>query len=133
MATATQKFDIGDRNFEKYFVLMKNLTEPIICLHFRRHNSVVIDTTYGFFNFPQLTMQVKIAASQTGVKPQVVFVDNALTVQPMTTKTITAFVNPPSEWNTTCTVTPKNHGSSESTDITFNVNNIRQECSSQSG
>ena len=37
-ATATLKFDIGDHIFAKDFVVMKNLTGPIIGLHFMKHN-----------------------------------------------------------------------------------------------
>ena len=65
IATATIKFDIGDHIFAEHFVLMKNLTRPIIGLHFMRHNSVVIDITHGFIRFPHLTMEVESALSQT--------------------------------------------------------------------
>ena len=58
-ATATLKFDIGDHVFAEHFVVMKNLTGPIIGLHFMKHNSVVIDTAHGLIHFPHLTMQVK--------------------------------------------------------------------------
>ena len=105
-ATATLKFDIGDHIFAENFVVMKNLTGPIIGLHFMRHNSVVIDTTHGLIHFPHLTMQVKSAFSQTSVKPQAVLIHDNITIPQMTTKTITAFVDHTSEWNTTVTVTP---------------------------
>ena len=36
-ATATLKFDFGDHMFAKSFVVMKNLTGPIIGLHFMKH------------------------------------------------------------------------------------------------
>ena len=85
---------------------MKNLTEPIIGLHFTRHNSVVIDNTHGLIHFPHLTMQVKCALSQTSVKPQAVHIHDSITIPQQTTKTITAFVDHVSEWNTTGTVTP---------------------------
>ena len=85
---------------------MKNLTGPIIGFHFIRHNSVVIDTTHGLIHFPYLTMQVKSALSQTSVKPQAVLMHDNITIPQMTTKTITAFVDHVSEWNTTGTVTP---------------------------
>ena len=104
--TATLKFDIGDHIFAKYFVAMKNLTGPIIGLHFMRHNSVVIDTTHCLIRFQQLTMQVKSALSQTSAKPQAVLIHNRITIPQMTTKTITAFVDHVSEWNTTGTVKP---------------------------
>ena len=78
-----------------------------------RHNNVVIDTTrgridttHGRIHFPHLTMQVKSALSQTSVKPQAVIIHDNTTIPQMTTKTITAFVDHNSEWNTTGTVTP---------------------------
>ena len=71
-----------------------------------RNNSVVIDTTHGLIHFPPLTMQVKTASSETTTKPQPVITDEALTIPPTTTKTITAFIDHPSKWITTGTVTP---------------------------
>ena len=59
-ATITIKFDIGDHIFAKHSVVMKNLTGPIIGLHFMRQNSVVIDTTHGLIHLPHLTMQCKL-------------------------------------------------------------------------
>ena len=69
IATATLKFDLGDHIFAEHFFVMENLTGPIRGLHFMKHNSVVIDTTHGLIHFPQLTMQVKSALSQTSAKP----------------------------------------------------------------
>ena len=105
-ATATLKFDIGDHIFAEHFVVMKNLTGPFIGLHFMKHNSVVIDNTHGLIHFPHLTMQVKSASSQASAKPQPVLIHDSITIPQMTTKTITAFVDHSSEWNTTGTVTP---------------------------
>ena len=105
-ATATLKFDIGDHIFAEHFVVMKNLTGPIIGLHFMKHNSVVIDTTHGLIQFPHLTMQVKSASSQASAKLQLVLIHDSITIPQMTTKTITAFVDHSSEWKTTGTVTP---------------------------
>ena len=105
-ATATLKFDIGDHIFAERFAVMKNLTGPIIGLHFMKHNSVVIVTTHGLIHFPHLTMQVKSASSQASAKPQLVIIHDSIPIPQMTTKTITAFVDHSSEWNTTGTVTP---------------------------
>ena len=71
-----------------------------------RHNIVVIDTTHGLIHFPDLTMQVKSAWSQTSAKPQAVLIHDSITISQMTTKTITAFLDQLSEWNTTGTMTP---------------------------
>ena len=51
LATATLKFDVGDKTFDKHFVLIKILTGPIIGLHLTRHNIVVIDTAHGVIIF----------------------------------------------------------------------------------
>ena len=106
ISIATLKFEIGDNGFAEHFVVMKKLTGPIIGLHFMRNNIVVIDTTHGLINFPHLTMQFKTASSETPTKPQSVIMDEALTIPPATTKTVTAFIDHPSKWNTTGTVTP---------------------------
>ena len=84
---------------------MTTLTEPKRGLHFTRHNNVVVDTTHGLIHFPHLTMQDKNAAIETSAKPQLVRFQDHTTVQLMTTKTITTFVDHPSEWHTTGTVT----------------------------
>ena len=106
LATATLKFEIGDKTFAENFVVMKKLTGTILGLHFMRYNSVVIDKTHGLIHFPHLTMQVKTALSEATTKPQPVITDEALTIPPTTTKTITAFIEHPSKWNTTGTVKP---------------------------
>ena len=93
LATATLKFDIGDHIFAENFVVMKNLTGPIIGLHFMRHNCVVIDTTHEIIHFPHLTIQIKSALSQTSAKLQLVLIQDNITIPQMTTKTITAFVD----------------------------------------
>ena len=104
-AAATLKFEIGDNTFAEHFVVMKKLTGPLIGLHFMTNNSVVIDTTHGLIHFPHLTMQVKTASCEMNTRPQPVVNDDAFTIPPMT-KTITAFVDHPSKWNTTGFVTP---------------------------
>ena len=106
VSTATLKFEIGDNSFAEHFVVKKKLTGPIIGLHFMRNNSVVIDTTHGLIHFPHLTMQVKTASSETTTKPQPVITDEALTIPPTTTKTMSAFIDHPPKWKTTSTVTP---------------------------
>ena len=106
LSTATLKIENGDNSFAEHFIVMKKTTGPKIGLHFMRNNSVVIDTTHGLIHFPHLTMQVKTVSNETTTKPQPVITDEALTIPPTTTKTITAFIDHPSKWNTTGTVSP---------------------------
>ena len=51
-------------------------------------------------------MHVRIASTETTMKPHFIVTDDALTIPPKTTKTITASVDHPSEWNLGGTVTP---------------------------
>ena len=70
------------------------------------HNSVVIDTIHGLVHFAHLTMPAKNDATESSSKHQFVFIQDNTTVLSMTTKTITAFVDHPSEMHTTVNVTP---------------------------
>ena len=106
LATATLNFESGDNIFAEHSVLIKKLTGPIIGLNLKGNHAVVLDTTRGLIHFPHLTMQVKTASSEKTAKPQPVITDDALTISPTPTKTITAFVDHPSKWITTRTVTP---------------------------
>ena len=106
LATAKPKFENGDKMFAEHFVVMKQLTGPIIGLHLLRNKSSVNVTIHGVIHFPHLTMPVKTASSETTTKPQPVITDNALTIPTTTTKAIRAFVDHSSKWNTTGTVTP---------------------------
>ena len=85
---------------------MKKLTRPIFGLHFMSNNSVVIDTTHGLLQFPHMTMQFQNASTEKTAKHQLAITDDALMKPLRTTKTVTAFVKHPSEWNITRTVTP---------------------------
>ena len=51
-------------------------------------------------------MQVKATSSETTTKHQPVITDEALIIPKTATKTIIAFIDHPSKWNTTGTVTP---------------------------
>ena len=105
-AIVALKFDIGDNIFAERFVIMKNLTGPIIGLHFIRHNIVVIDTINGLIHFPHLTMQAKNSASEARANSQTVLTHKNTQIPPMKTKTNRLFVDYPSEWHTIGTVTP---------------------------
>ena len=71
-----------------------------------RHASVVIDNTHGLTHFPHLAMQVRSAASKIRAEPHSILSGNTLTIPPRTTKLISTFVDHPSEWNKTGTLTP---------------------------
>ena len=71
-AIATMWFEIGDFEFAEHFVVMRNLTGPIIGLHFMRYNSVILDITHALLHFPHLSMQAKTTDGVKSTKPQAV-------------------------------------------------------------
>ena len=105
-AIATMFFEIGDYEFAEHFVVMRNLTGPIIGLHFMRYNSVILDITHALLHFPHLSMQAKTADEGKMTKPQAVMIPEEITIQPMTTKTIKAYANHLSPFKTTGIITP---------------------------
>ena len=126
LSTATLKFEIGDNTFAEHFVVMKKITGSKFVLHFRRNNSVVIDTTHGLIHFPHLTIQAKTASSETTTKPQPVITDEALTIPPTTTKqsqpSLTNHRNGTQQRH--CDTVGKNYGNSKSANFPTNVDNI---------
>ena len=104
IATTTFKFYIAHNSFAEHFVVRKNLTRPNIGLQFIRHNSVVIGTTQGLIHFTDLTMQAKDSVIEASAKPQPDLIHDNTTIPPLTTKTLTVFVDHPSEWHTAGTV-----------------------------
>ena len=67
---------------------------------------MTLHTASSIHVFPHLTIQVKNVTTETSAKPQVVHFDDAPTIAPNTTKTITASADHPSEWNSPYTLTP---------------------------
>ena len=60
-STIELKFEVGDIEFNEIFVVMENLTEPIIGLMFLQRNHTVLDMRQGVLNFPFFSMQLKTA------------------------------------------------------------------------
>ena len=106
LATMTVKFENGGNFFAEFFVVLKKTTGLILRLQFMRNNSDIIDTTHGLIQIRHLRMQTRNASSETAAKRQHVITDDALTIPPSTTKTITTFVDLRSEWKSTRTITP---------------------------
>ena len=59
IATVELQFEVGDITFRKKFIVMKNLTSPLIGLLFLQRNSTVLDMRQGILNFPFFSMQLK--------------------------------------------------------------------------
>ena len=60
-STIELKFEVGDIEFHEIFMIMENLTGPIIGLMFLQRNHTVLDMRQGILNFPFFSMQLKTA------------------------------------------------------------------------
>ena len=59
IATVELQFEVGDITFREKFIVMTNLTSPLIGLFFLQRNSTILDMRQGILNFPFFSMQLK--------------------------------------------------------------------------
>ena len=59
IATVELQFEVGDITFREKFIVMTNLTSPLIGLLFLQRNSTILDMRQGILNFPFFSMQLK--------------------------------------------------------------------------
>ena len=59
IATVELQFNVGDITFREKFIVMTNLTSPLIGLLFLQRNSTILDMRQGILNFPFFSMQLK--------------------------------------------------------------------------
>ena len=59
IATVKLQFQVGDITFREKFIVMTNLTSPLIGLVFLQRNSTILDMRQGILTFPFFSMQLK--------------------------------------------------------------------------
>ena len=59
IATVELQFEVGDNAFGVKFIVMANLTSPLIGLLLLQRNSTILDMREGILNFPFFSMQLK--------------------------------------------------------------------------
>ena len=59
IATVELQFEVGDNRFREKFIVMTNLTSPLIGLLFLPCNSTILDMRQGILHFPFFSMQLK--------------------------------------------------------------------------
>ena len=59
IATVELQFEVGNITFREKFIVMTNLTSPLIDLLFLQRNSTILDMRQGILNFPFFPMQLK--------------------------------------------------------------------------
>ena len=58
MATVELQFQVSDITFREKFIVMTNLTSPLIGLLFLQRNSTILDMRQGILKFPFFSMQL---------------------------------------------------------------------------
>ena len=58
-ATVQLQFEVSDITVREKFIVMKNLTSPLIGLLFLHRNSTILDMRQGILNFPFFLIQLK--------------------------------------------------------------------------
>ena len=59
VATVELQFEVGDITFREKFIVMTNLTSPLIGLLSLQRNNTILDMRQGILNFPFFSMQLK--------------------------------------------------------------------------
>ena len=59
IATVELQFEVGDITFREKFIVMTNLTSPLIGLLLLQRNSTILDMRQGILDFPFFSMQLK--------------------------------------------------------------------------
>ena len=59
IATVELQLEVGDITFREKFIVMTNITSPLIGILFLQRNSTILDMHQGFLNFPFFSMQLK--------------------------------------------------------------------------
>ena len=59
IAKLEMQFEIGELTFGEKFIVMTNLTRPLIGLLFLQRNSTILDMRQGILNVPFFSMQLK--------------------------------------------------------------------------
>ena len=60
IATVELQFEVGDITFREKFIVMTNLTSPLIGILFLQRNSTILDMRQRILNFPFFSMQLRI-------------------------------------------------------------------------
>ena len=63
--TVLLHFEVGDLEFKEWFIIMKNLTNPIIGLAFLQRNNTVLDMRQAVLNFPFFSMRLETTDKPT--------------------------------------------------------------------
>ena len=108
LATYTLRFKIGNYTFEETFIVMNQMSFPIIGLAFLRKHAAILDTAQGTIDFPkiQITMALTDEMQKCNLKPITIKTEAKHTIPAQATRIIYAAIPVTTEHTITGTIQP---------------------------
>ena len=106
MGTVILQFEVGDLEFRERFIVMKNLTNPLIGLSFLQRNNTVLDVRQAVLNFPLFSMHLETTDQPTPDTQKPLILKSDLVLNPNEITTVKIMIDGATEHDTTGTVYP---------------------------
>ena len=106
IGTLLLEFEVADFKLRESFIIMKNLSNPLVGLCFLRRNNAIFDVTQGTLTFPYLSMQLKPDTQVAIRQATPLFAENRYALQPGETLAIASRMPDLLDHDTTGIVTP---------------------------
>ena len=108
LATYTLRFKIGNYTFEETFIVMNQMSFPIIGLAFLRKHAAILDTAQGTIDFPkiQITMALTDEMQKCNLKPITIKTEAKHTIPAQATRITYAAIPVTTEHTITGTIQP---------------------------
>ena len=108
LATYTLRFKIGNYTFEETFIVMNQMSFPIIGLAVLRKHAAILDTAQGTIDFPkiQITMALTDEMQKCNLKPITIKTEAKHTIPAQATRIIYATIPVTTEHTITGTIQP---------------------------
>ena len=100
------QFEVGDLEFQERFIVMKNLTNPLIGLTFLQRNNTVLDVRQAVLNFPLFSMHLETTDQPTPDTQKPLILKSDLFLNPNEITTVKIMIDGATEHDTTGTVCP---------------------------
>ena len=100
------QFEVGDLEFQERFIVMKNLTNPLIGLTFLQRNNTVLDVRQAVLNFPLFSMHLETTDQPTPDTQKPLILKSDLYLHPNEITTVEIVVEGATEHDTTGIVYP---------------------------
>ena len=101
IGTVILQFEVGDLEFRERFIVMKNLTNPLIGLLFLQRNNTVLDVRQAVLNFPLFSMHLETTDQPTPDTQKPLILKSDLTLKPNEIVTVHIMTDGIAEYDTT--------------------------------